>query len=69
LRREGPGAGFYFATGVVMTSGGFFSDFSVSGSPLLRGFGIAVTVGVLSAMFPALRATRTSIAEALRYVG
>jgi putative ABC transport system permease protein len=63
------GAGFYFATGAVMTSGGFFSDFSVNGSTLLLGFGIAVTVGVLSAAFPALRATRTSIAEALRYVG
>jgi ABC-type antimicrobial peptide transport system permease subunit len=41
----------------------------VNGSTLLLGFGIAVTVGVLSAAFPALRATRTSIAEALRYVG
>ena len=63
------GAGFYFASGVVMTSGGFFSDFSVTPGTLLLGFGIALTVGVLSAAFPALRATRTSIAEALRYVG
>jgi putative ABC transport system permease protein len=65
----GAGAGFYFAAGVVMTSGGFFSDFKVTTSTLLLGFGIALAVGILSAAFPALRATRTSIAEALRYVG
>jgi len=65
----GAGAGFYFATGVVMTSGGFFSDFKVTTSTLLLGFGIALAVGILSAALPALRATRTSIAEALRYVG
>ncbi len=50
----------------MMTSGGFFSEFSVTADTLLLGFGIALTVGLLSA---ALRATRTSIAEALRYVG
>lgn len=65
----GAGAGFYFAAGVIMTSGGFFSDFKVTTSTLLLGFGIALAVGILSAAFPALRATRTSIAEALRYVG
>jgi ABC-type antimicrobial peptide transport system permease subunit len=52
-----------------MTSGGLFSDFSVTPGTLPLGFGIALTVGVLSAAFPALRATRTSIAEALRYIG
>jgi len=65
----GAGAGFYFAAGVVMTSGGFFSDFKVTTSTLLLGLVIALAVGILSATLPALRATRTSISEALRYVG
>ncbi len=65
----GAGAGFYFAAGVVMTSGGFFSDFKVTTGTILLGLGIALTVGVFGAIFPAWRATRTSISEALRYVG
>ena len=63
------GAGFYFATGFVMNSGGLFADFTVTNSTLVLGLVIALLVGVLSATFPALRATRTGIAEALRYVG
>jgi len=65
----GAGAGFYFAAGVVMTSGGFFSDFKVTTGTLLLGLGIALAVGIFSATLPAIRATRTSISEALRYVG
>jgi len=63
------GAGFYFAAGFVMNSGGLFSDFTVTNGTLILGLGIALLVGVLSATLPALRATRTGIAEALRYVG
>ena len=65
----GAGAGFYFATGFVMNSGGLFADFSVTSGTLLLGLGIALLVGILSATLPALRATRTGIADALRYVG
>jgi len=63
------GAGFYFATGIVMNSGGLFSDFSVTNGTLVLGLGIALLVGLLSATLPALQATRTGIADALRYVG
>jgi ABC-type antimicrobial peptide transport system permease subunit len=65
----GAGAGFYFATGFVMNSGGLFSDFSVTNGTLVLGLGIALVVGLLSAALPALQATRTGIADALRYVG
>jgi len=63
------GAGFYFAAGFVMNSGGLFGDFVVTNSTTLLGLGIALTVGLVSALLPALRATRTGIADALRYVG
>jgi putative ABC transport system permease protein len=65
----GAGAGFYFATGFIMNSGGLFSDFAVANSTLALGLGIALLVGILSATLPALHATRTGIADALRYVG
>lgn len=65
----GAGAGFYFATGIVMNSGGFFADFKVTAGTLILGLGIALVVGVASAMPPALRTVRTGIADGLRYVG
>ncbi|MFB3920921.1 MAG: ABC transporter permease [Terriglobia bacterium] len=65
----GAGAGFYYAAGLIMTSGGFFSDFRVTYGTVLLGLVIAATVGIFSATFPALRATRTGISDALRYVG
>ena len=65
----GAGAGFYFATGIVMNSGGFFADFKVTTGTLMLGLGIALLVGILSATPPALRTTRTGIADGLRYVG
>ena len=52
-----------------MNQGGLLSDFSVRNGTLLLGLAIAGLVGLLSAALPALRASRTSIAEALRYVG
>jgi len=36
---------------------------------MLLGLGIALLVGLVSAIFPARRATQTGIAEAFRYVG
>jgi putative ABC transport system permease protein len=60
---------FYMGVGGVMNTGGFLSDFSVPLRTLWLCFGIAALVGIVSAVFPALRASRTSIAEALRYVG
>jgi len=65
----GAGAGFYFVTGLIMNSGGLFADFVVTKGTLILGLGIALVVGLASAVFPALRATRTGIAEAFRYVG
>lgn len=66
----GVGAGFYMAVGFVMTQGGFYlSDFSVPLSALGLCLGIAAAVGILSAAFPAMRASRTGVAEALRYLG
>ena len=60
---------FYFVTGFVMNQGGLFADFRVSIATIALCLAIAAVVGILSAGFPALRASRTSIAEALRYVG
>jgi putative ABC transport system permease protein len=63
------GIGFYVAVGFISNQGGFLSDFAVSNGTVLLGLGIAVAVGMVSAILPALRAARMSIAEALRYVG
>jgi ABC-type antimicrobial peptide transport system permease subunit len=65
----GAGLGFYTAVGFVVNQGGFLSDFGVSNAAVFLGLGIAATVGIVSAAWPALDASRKSIAEALRYVG
>ena len=63
------GVAFYDGVNFVMNQGGFFSDFRVSFPTVLMGLGIATAIGALSAPVPALRASRTNIAEALRFVG
>jgi putative ABC transport system permease protein len=63
------GFGFYMGTGYVMNQGGFLADFSVNYGTVALGLGISAGVGLVSALLPALRASRMSIAEALRYVG
>ncbi len=65
----GLGGVFYAGVGFVMNTGFFLADFSVSMTTVALCLGIAAAVGVVSAAFPALRAARLSIAEALRYVG
>jgi putative ABC transport system permease protein len=65
----GAGLGFYFGTGLVMNSGGFLSDFRVGPGTVALGLGISASVGLISALLPALRASKMSIAEALRYTG
>jgi putative ABC transport system permease protein len=61
--------GFYSAVGFVANQGGFLADFRVPTGTVLMCLGIAAAVGLVSAAFPALRASRISIAEALRYLG
>jgi putative ABC transport system permease protein len=63
------GFGFYLGTGYVMNQGGFLADFGVNYGTAMLGLAIAAAVGLLSALLPALGASRMSIAEALRYVG
>jgi putative ABC transport system permease protein len=63
------GFGFYVGTGYVMNQGGLLADFSVNYGTVALGLGISIGVGLISALLPALRASRMSIAEALRYVG
>jgi putative ABC transport system permease protein len=63
------GFGFYTATGYVMNQGGFLSDFGVNYGSVALGLGISAALGLLSALPPALRASRMRIAEALRHVG
>ena len=63
------GFGFYLGTGYVMNQGGFLADFGVNFGTAALGLGISAGVGVIGALLPALRASRMSIAEALRYVG
>jgi putative ABC transport system permease protein len=61
--------GFYAAVGFVANQGGFLADFRVPLATVWVCLGIAAAAGLVSAAFPALRASRISIAEALRYVG
>jgi putative ABC transport system permease protein len=63
------GFGFYIATGYVMNQGGYLADFGVNYGTVALGLGISAGVGLISALLPALRASRMSIADALRYVG
>jgi len=65
----GAGFGFYVAVGFIMNQGGFLADFRVTYLTVGLGLAIAVGVGIASATLPALRASRMSIAEALRYTG
>jgi putative ABC transport system permease protein len=60
---------FYTGVGFVANQGGFLADFRVPMGTVFACLGIAAAVGLVSAMVPALRASRISIAEALRYVG
>jgi putative ABC transport system permease protein len=60
---------FYTGVSIVASQGGFLTDFQVPLATVLVCLGIAAAVGLVSALFPALRASRISIAEALRYVG
>ncbi len=65
----GAGYGFYIAAAFIMNQGGLLAGFSVRNETLFLGLGISALVGILSATLPALRASRTGIADALRYVG
>jgi putative ABC transport system permease protein len=65
----GVGTGFYMAVGFVTNTGFFLADFQVPILVVVWCLGIAAAVGVGSGIFPALRASRARIAEALRYVG
>jgi ABC-type antimicrobial peptide transport system permease subunit len=65
----GAGMAFYYGVSYVMNNGGLFADFKVTYGTVLLSLGIATAIGALSAVLPALRASRTGIAEALRYVG
>jgi putative ABC transport system permease protein len=65
----GAGFGFYIATGYVMNQGGLLADFGVNYGTVALGLGVSAGVGLISALLPALRASRMSIAEALRYTG
>ncbi|MGH9395671.1 MAG: ABC transporter permease, partial [Terriglobia bacterium] len=63
------GIAFYMGVGGITTSGFFLANLEVPVVVVAGCLGIAIVVGVLSAIFPALRASRVKIAEALRYVG
>lgn len=63
------GYGFYLGVGFVMNQSGLLSDFRVTPANVALGFVIAAAVGLFSSAFPALRASRMSISEALRYLG
>ncbi|HET7841434.1 MAG TPA: FtsX-like permease family protein [Terriglobia bacterium] len=60
---------FYTGVGFVANQGGFLADFKVPTGTVFACLGIAAAVGLISAALPALRASRISIAEALRYLG
>jgi putative ABC transport system permease protein len=61
---------FYYAVGMIANnSGGLLADFSVPLETVGACLGIAAGVGLLSAVLPGLRASRLSVAEALRTTG
>jgi hypothetical protein len=60
---------FYMAVSFISNQGGFLADFKVPTVTVFACLGIAAAVGLVSAALPALRASRISIAEALRYLG
>lgn len=60
---------FYLGVGFMMDQGGFLADFGVPLGTVGVCLAIAAGVGLVSAAIPALRASRISISEALRYVG
>lgn len=60
---------FYMGVGFMMDQGFFLADFGVPLSTVAWCLAIAAGVGLISAAFPALRASRISISEALRFVG
>lgn len=65
------GVGARVLFGVVKVSrytGGMLAQFEVQPATLAGGFVLAVALGVLSCIFPAYRATRVTISEALRRV-
>jgi putative ABC transport system permease protein len=61
--------GFYLAVGFVTNQAGFLSGFAVPLQTVALCLGFAAAIGLVSAALPALRASRTSIADALRFVG
>jgi ABC-type antimicrobial peptide transport system permease subunit len=63
------GMGFYMAVGYIINTGFFLANFKVSFATVGVCLAIAVVVGLVSGLWPALRASRISIAEALRFVG
>ena len=60
---------FYVAVAFIANQGAFLADFKVPTVTVFACLGIAAAVGLISAALPALRASRISIAEALRYLG
>jgi putative ABC transport system permease protein len=63
------GIGFYMAVGYIVNMGFFFANFKVDLSTVGLCLALALIVGIVSGLWPALRASRISIAEALRFVG
>ncbi len=59
----------YGSVNLSNLTAGFFSVLRVQASSLEIGFALAVMVAVVTAGFPAWRASRMNIAEALRHVG
>lgn len=60
---------FYSGVGFITNQGFFLADFKVPMGTVVACLGIAALVGLISSALPALRASRISIAEALRYLG
>jgi putative ABC transport system permease protein len=58
-----------FAMGFSMMFPNWFPNFPNMDVIIAVAFGVAVLVGIVSAVFPALRATRMRIVDGLRYVG
>jgi putative ABC transport system permease protein len=61
------GSLFSYAVAVVARFLGYDWDFVITGSSIIVAVGVALSIGIIFGIFPAIRASRLDPIEALRY--
>jgi putative ABC transport system permease protein len=62
------GARMFFSSPKIAVPFMFGSSFYVQGQTIILGLGVAIALGIISALIPAISATRASIVDGLRHV-